>query len=298
MMTYTKKPIDFTEQITLLKNRGLVIENEEYAISKLKNISYYRLANYWRPMESDKYTHQFKPNCKFGDIIGLYDFDIVLRSLIFTAIQHIEIAFRSHIIHSFSLSYGSFWFMDKKLFRNPTIFDRCLTNLSDEIHRTKEEFIIDHFAKYDTPPYPPVWKSLEVVSFGTLSKIYCNFTDNAVKKKVAHDLCLPQHIFLESWMTAFAVLRNCCAHHARTWNRIFTIKPQIPTKLPEAWITDRSISPSKLYPQLCCLQYLLNTIGVGESFKTRLKELFVLYPNVDSAAMGFPASWKNEPLWE
>ena len=298
MHKYTKTPIDLLDQIAVLKSRGLVVEDDSFALQKLENISYYRLANYWRPMESDKITHQFKPGSRFGDIIRLYDFDMALRSLIFTAIQHVEIAFRSQIIHCFSLPYGSFWFMDESLFKNPSIYSRCITSLADEIHRTKEEFIIEHFAKYDDPIYPPVWKSLEVASFGTLSKMYSNFADNAVKKDVARGLGLPQHIFLESWMTSIAVLRNCCAHHARTWNRVFTIKPQLPAKLPNPWIADRSVSPSKIYTQLCCLQYLLNAIGVGGSFKSSLKALFASYPSVDPSAMGFPSAWQSEPLWQ
>lgn len=248
-------------------------------------------------MESDKITHQFKPGSRFEDIVRLYDFDMELRSLIFTAIQHVEIAFRSQIIHCFSLPYGSFWFMNPALFKNPSIYARCLHSLGDEIGRTKEEFIVEYFTKYDNPAYPPVWKSLEVASFGTLSKMYSNFADNNAKKNVARALGLPQHIFLESWMTSIAVLRNCCAHHARTWNRVFTIKPQLPSKLPNAWIASGTGSSSKLYPQLCCLQYLLDSIGVGKEFKTRLKLLLDSYSNVDACAMGFQKYWMMEPLW-
>ncbi len=297
MLKYTKTPIDLPDQVAVLKGRGLEVEDESFALAKLEYISYYRLANYWRPMEADKATHRFKPGSRFGDIIRLYDFDMALRSLIFTAIQHVEIAFRSQIIHCFSLRYGSFWFMDETLFKSPVIYARCLGSLSDEIHRTKEEFIRDHFAKYDDPAYPPVWKTLEVASFGTLSKIYGNFADNAVKKDVARGFGLPQHVFLESWITSIAVLRNCCAHHARTWNRVFTIKPQLPASLPGAWIADRAVPASKLYPQLCCLQYLLNAIGTGDFFKSGLKTLLAAYPSVDVTAMGFPASWQSEPLW-
>ena len=249
-------------------------------------------------MEADKTTHQFKPGSRFNDVIMLYDFDMALRSLIFTAIQHVEIAFRSLIIHWFSLRYGSFWFMDSSLFKNSPIYSRCLTSLSDEIHRTKEEFIIEHLAKYEDPIFPPVWKSLEVASFGTLSKMYGNFIDNAVKKDVARGLGLPQHIFLESWMTSIAVLRNCCAHHARTWNRVFSIKPQLPVKLPNTWIVEKPMMPSKLYSQLCCLQYLLDAIGVGKSFKSELKSLLSAYPSVDPIAMGFPTAWRSEHLWK
>ena len=102
--------MDLPNQVQVLKERGLLIEDEQQALDKLSFISYYRLANYWRPMESDKETHQFKPGSRFSDIIKLYDFDMSLRTLIFTAIQNIEIAFRSKIIHCFSLKYGSFWF--------------------------------------------------------------------------------------------------------------------------------------------------------------------------------------------
>lgn len=297
MMKYTKSPKNFTEQVTFIKSRGLAVENETFVRHKLEYISFYRLANYWRPMEEDKITHQFKPGSRFSDVILLYDFDINLRSLIFTAIQHVEVALRSQIINCFSLPYGSFWFMDQKLFKNTTIYSRCIASLEEEIHRTKEEFILEHLAKYNDPIFPPVWKTLEVASFGTISKMYENFADNAVKKEVARGLGLPQHIFLESWITSIAVLRNCCAHHARTWNRVFTIKPKIPSKLPNAWITDKPKFPSKLYPQLCCLQYLLDVIGAGEVFKSGLKSLFTTYSSVDPAAMGFPALWQSEPLW-
>ena len=289
--------MDLPDQVAILKSRGLVVGDDAFVLHKLEFISYYRLANYWRPMESDKITHQFKPDSRFEDIVRLYDFDMELRSLIFTAIQHVEIAFRSQIIHCFSLPYGSFWFMNPALFKNPSIYARCLHSLGDEIGRTKEEFIVEHFTKYDNPAYPPVWKSLEVASFGTLSKMYSNFADNNAKKNVARALGLPQHIFLESWMTSIAVLRNCCAHHVRTWNRVFTIKPQLPSKLPNAWIASGTASSSKLYPQLCCLQYLLDSIGVGKEFKTRLKLLLDSYPNVDACAMGFQKDWMMEPLW-
>lgn len=64
--------MDLPNQVQVLKDRGLLIEDEQQALDKLSFISYYRLANYWRPMESDKETHQFKPGSRFSDIIILY----------------------------------------------------------------------------------------------------------------------------------------------------------------------------------------------------------------------------------
>jgi abortive infection bacteriophage resistance protein len=44
--------------------------------------------------------------------------------------------------------------------------------------------------------------------------------------------------------------------------------------------------------------YLLNTVNPNHTFKQKLENLFVKYPNVDGAAMGFPADWRTEALWK
>ena len=50
-MDYNKKPKTFTEQVELLEERGLIIEDKEKAISRLANISYYRLSAYMIPFK-------------------------------------------------------------------------------------------------------------------------------------------------------------------------------------------------------------------------------------------------------
>ena len=102
-MQYTKHAMDFSWQLNILKQRGLTIENEEEALNFLHSVSYFRFANYLQPMELDVKSHQFAPNSSFSFATRLYIFDRELRSLVFTAIQDIEIAFRTRIIHYFSL---------------------------------------------------------------------------------------------------------------------------------------------------------------------------------------------------
>ena len=43
-----------------------------------------------------------------------------------------------------------------------------------EIHWSKEDFIKQHYKKYTKPAYPPAWKTLELLSLGTLTKIFTN----------------------------------------------------------------------------------------------------------------------------
>ena len=49
---------------------------------------------------------------------------------------------------------------------------------------------------------------------------------------------------------------------------------------------------------LCLVRYMLQTINPNSSFTARLKKLLNDYPTVDIKAMGFPANWENESLWQ
>ena len=71
MVTYTKLPTSISDQIAMLKNRGLLFDDEQAAVEYLKIISYFHLANYWKPMESDKVNHIFKPKSKFENVVTL-----------------------------------------------------------------------------------------------------------------------------------------------------------------------------------------------------------------------------------
>ena len=155
---YSKNPLDYDEQIKMLKDRGLIIADEQKAINSLRVISYFRLANYLRPMEYDKANHLYKPNSFFENAIDLYFFDKELRGVIFAAVQSIEIALRSKMIHHVSMRYGAFWFMDSSLFKDRNIHEQCLSSMRQELARSREDFITDHKEKYTEPDMPPVWK--------------------------------------------------------------------------------------------------------------------------------------------
>ena len=133
----------------------------------------------------------------------------------------------------------------------------------------------------------------------TLSKLYKNFVVKGEKKAVAEDFGLPQHEFLISWLESLTVLRNLCAHHARIWNRRFALKPQMPKTLSgHKWLTVFSFPPDKIYPQLCCIVYLLNAIEPRNAFANNIQKLIKTHLTINPAAMGFPKGWEQEPLWK
>ena len=300
-MICNKKATTIHEQIVQLQARGLTITDENQAAHFLSNISYYRLEGYWWPMQSDKINHVFKPNSRFEDVIALYNFDRELRLLVFDVIERIEIGFRSKVIYSLSHDIDPWWFEDPANFKDPVAHAKSLILIDNELKQSREIFLTEHYLKYhkDTRR-PPSWKTFEVVSFGTISKLYSNLLPTIKGKDlVAVDLKLVNHTYLPSWLQTIAQIRNICAHHGRLWNKNLPGRPKLLPKPPAPWI--KNVPPVSqhhmLYIHICCMKYLLDVISPGHHFTPKLADLFTKYPNVDLNALGFPATWLTEPLW-
>ena len=295
-MDYNKPALNITDQLAALQLRGLTVNDTAKAEQFLNNVSYFRFAAYLRIFEQPDDT--FRTGSTFEQVATLYTFDVELRKLLFGAIQRIEIALRSRVIHQFSLAHGPFWFLDASLAIDKRNFAENLATLQRELERSKEEFIREHTVKYGTTNFPPAWKMLELASFGCLTRLYRNFADTPAKKRIARSFGVAKYEYLESWMVAVNVLRNHCAHHARVWNRNLPNRPQLPPVMRLAWVNVQGIAPTSLYAILCCIAYWLNGIDAQNTFAADLRVLLSKYPTVDVAAMGFPGeNWGSEPLW-
>lgn len=297
-MDYTNSPLGVFDLIQTLKDRGLTFADDNKVLSLFENVSYFRFRTYLRPMECDAITHQYKIGASFEKAVSLYQFDARLRTLVFSAIQQIEISLRTRIINQFSLSHGPFWFIQPELAIDKHKFAENLGTLERELQRSKNDFIKEHYAKYDKESYPPAWKMLELVSLGCLTKLYFNFSDTPVKKKIARSYSVPQHEILESWMKSVNALRNACAHHERIWNRIMPVTPQLPDTLRNLWITTKPQHSNRFYAVFCCLIYWFNAIEPQNTLVQDFSYLIQAFPDIDTAAMGFPENWKEELFWK
>jgi abortive infection bacteriophage resistance protein len=301
-MKYTKPAIDIEQQIARLKSRGLIFTDEQSAKSLLKNISYYRLAGYWWPMQADKVKHIFKSKSTFENVIAIYNFDRELRILIFDAIERIEIAFRTKLTYYLSHEISPWWFEDSAYFKNAVEHTETLLSIDRELGQTREVFIKEHYKKYHTDNRrPPAWKTLEVASFGNISKLYGNLLPSIkAKDTIAAEMGTVNHSFLPSWLQSITQVRNICAHHGRLWNKNLPGRPKLLPKPPYAWVSNVP-PPSEhymLYVQLCCIKYLLDRVNPHNCFSQKLQALFSQYPNIDPKALGMKPDWQNEPLWK
>lgn len=168
-----KSPKTIEEQISLLLSRDMLFHDISKAPHFLANISYYRLKGYWWELQDNKENHHFSQDTYFEDIIDVYNFDRHFRLIVFNAIERIEIALRTKLIYNLSLNHGECWYLNQNLFTDKIKHASFLTLLYREMNSSSEEFMKSHFKN---PPndYPESWKALEVVTLGTLSKVYDN----------------------------------------------------------------------------------------------------------------------------
>lgn len=99
---------------------------------------------------------------------------------------------------------------------------------------------------------------------------------------------------LESWLVAINTLRNCCAHHARLWNREFGTKPKIPRDA--RWREPVQVRNDRVFGLLTIMSFLLRTTASDTGWRGRLLELLEPLPEDDLRRMGFPEGWEACPM--
>ena len=106
-------------QIRILKERGLLIENDQKAVENLLDIGYYRLGFYFYYFQNPL-THNFEENVRLDDIIDLYYFDFDIKMLLLRYIYRIEVHFRTQLVYHTSNLYSTnnVWYNDPKIVNN------------------------------------------------------------------------------------------------------------------------------------------------------------------------------------
>ncbi|MCE3296025.1 MAG: hypothetical protein K0R65_1739 [Crocinitomicaceae bacterium] len=309
---YNKTPLSFTDQLLLLKSRGLKVEDEPKAETYLKEISYYRLSAYFLPYQQTKDV--FNPGTTFKQIISTYSFDRELRLLVFDCIERIEIAIRTQIVYSMALHYNdSHWQDNKSLFVTPyynkigTLVDP-FSDLQGIISRAKtartpEVFIKHYTENYNSPANPPSWMCLELFTIGELSHLYRGLKEKPDKKRIADFFDVHPTVFA-SWLHTLTYVRNICAHHSRLWNRDLAIEPEKLLKPKGKWVSNSFENNKRMFYFICILKYLLLRANPNNSLKDKLENLFNKYPSIPIQFIGIPSDgkgnmldWKSEPLW-
>ena len=221
MYQYPKQILTIAQQVQSYIDAGMVITSRADVEKALKSIGFYRLRGYSFHLY-DNATKKYVPGTKFEDILKLYQFDQELSSLIFSIISKSEVALRVRLVESLLIHGDPLVLQDSSIFKEKKLYWQNMSTVASEIARSNDVFIKHNFDNHDGEV--PVWAAVEVLSFGTLSKIiknlktgtgssYSILAANYQYKSKKGNMVNPSQKMLASWILGVSVLRNMCAHN-------------------------------------------------------------------------------------
>ena len=277
---------------------GMAITSYDDVENALKSIGFYRLRGYSFHLY-DNSTKKYVPGTKFEDILKLYHFDQNLSVLIFSMISKIEVALRVRLVEALLIHGDALILQDSSIFNEKKMYWQNMSTIASEIARSNDVFIKHNFDNHEGEV--PVWAVVEVLSFGTLSKIiknlktgtgstYAILVSNYKYTSKKGNLVSPSQKMFASWVQGVSVLRNMCAHNSRIYNRTIHTTPEILD-------VDKITPPpahNGLYQILLAMKYLRSSDEEWKAFVDELDKLFQNNSSVISlTAMNLPADWKT-----
>jgi abortive infection bacteriophage resistance protein len=240
-----KNPTTYEEQIAIIRSRGCVVDDEDFCRSILERVNYYRLSAYFLTFRSA--DGNFQTDTNFKNIYSLYEFDRKMRSLLFTALEEVEVYLKSQIAHYHAHEYGADGYLTTFPFISKHDHVKFLERINELIRSNGNiPFVKHHVQKY--AGIFPIWVIMELFTFGMLSYFYADMPAKD-QKHISRELynTLPKNV--ESWLYCCTILRNICAHYGRLYYRVFT---SIPANIPKL---DKS-SERRLFGAIMALREL------------------------------------------
>lgn len=207
------KTID--EQIVILKEKGLIIEDEMSAKEILLRENYFFLMGYRHLFMKSSKDNTFIPGTTFNEVYALFEFDRNFRNIIFKNVLVIENQLKSIISYQLSKKYG----YREKDYLNPKNFTSDhdkIRRVRDIIDKMKRQIRINagfHMATMhymNHYGYIPLWVLVKVLSFGIVCELY-TILKKEDKLEVAQMFNTTPE-FLESTIIILSNYRNLCAH--------------------------------------------------------------------------------------
>lgn len=279
-----KPTLSLTEQIALLRSRGLQFKDETGAKKVLSEYNYYRLNYYFHCYYNA--LNRFPEGTDFSDIFCVCQNDIWFRGEIRNVLELIEIRLRTEIAYHLGMEHGSAVFYEQNCFSDYQIFMDLNSAFQKEVQRNRNDACIRHHIKCYEGRFP-IWVVVEYLSFSSISKLFGNLIVSD-KRYIARNRYGFDERLVSNWFHVLSVLRNISAHYGPLYQRSFLVRPMI----PKAVQTLHRIDNSALFSQIMLIAWLLQPdqkANFIDSICQRSNEVF----SFKLSDYGFPSNWEH-----
>lgn len=281
----------FEEQVDILVNEhGLIVGDKAAAAKALRRINYYHYRGYYIHW-MDEQQKRFQPGITFDMICSLQRFDADLRTILFPYLQSIELSARAAIAYYLANTYDPIKYIDESLYEEKEYFDKFYERIKNDVEKSSEIFI-RHFR--NDIHYTPIWAAIEIMSFGTLAKMYRNI-NRQDRQNIAKEFYGLDEKVLQSYLQSLSYIRNTCAHCGRLYARWQTSSIVVRSKsekmVRKICGDGFTVMPNMLYAFYLAMGDML-TKTEWEELTNKINSLFEQYESVvDINRIGFPLKW-------
>ena len=207
------KTID--EQILILQDKGLVIDDIDFAKDILIRENYFFISGYRHPFLRTRNDRYFLPGTNFSELYALFCFDRQIRNIIFKNLLIVENNMKSIFSYQLSKKYG---YKEKDYLRpaNFTNNPEKQRQINDLIRKMRRQIKVNgsqHSATshyINNYGYIPLWVVVKVLSFGIVSELF-----SVMKREDQEEISNVYKVSVENLITYLPILanyRNLCAH--------------------------------------------------------------------------------------
>lgn len=307
----------YEEQIEIIKNRGLIVEDEEYAKEQLALYNYYNIINGYKDLfviNNATENERFIENVRFEELLQLYTFDIKTKQLFLEQILRIESVLKSTIAYVFAknhpdgdiLNKNNYNVNFKKVKANGELIfntDKVINELGDciESQLKHKNDMIRHYK--ETYGQIPMWVAVNIFMLGLTSELFSIMTP-----KDQSDVCkqlsklLQIEIFptdLIAYFNQLVYARNICAHN----QRFYDIKTKCHLSTNSKFMVELNLTkqPDKIFSILVIIRNLSKKEEFNQffiKFMANVSKLQIaitsIDPNIVLKKMGLSnTSWLN-----
>ena len=207
------KKID--EQVDILINKGLTIENKEYAKEVLFRENYFFLNGYRHLLIKSETDKTYIKGATFEELYSIFLFDRSFRNILFKNILIIENNIKSILSYELSLKYGyrEKDYLNYRNFSNNPNKYRQVIDVIKKIKRQVKSNASSHSATMhyvNNYGYIPLWVLVKVLSFGLIGEFFAILKEDD-KDKIADIYNLDSNT-LSNYLVMLSNYRNICAH--------------------------------------------------------------------------------------
>ena len=207
------------EQVSIMKSKGLIMEDEDRVKDILLRENYFFINGY-RTLFFDS-NRKFYQGTTFDELYSTFLFDRNLRNILFKNLLVVENNIKSIISYQLSKKYG----YKEVDYLNPKNFTQDIKEsrrVEDVLNKMKRQIRINgekHTATYHyitKYKYVPLWILVKVLSFGLINELY-GILKEEDKQEIA-DIYKIDKDTLKVYIQLLSNYRNLCAHEDIVFN--------------------------------------------------------------------------------